>query len=111
MIHHAPAEADAFMDESEVSRPAARLLEHAASNGNRAFPNERDVAGAPWVARPETWNPVAAPRAAIVAGFNVELDHAERRVLSEHLRDLGQRPCVNERGVIIEEEQDLAADV
>ncbi len=107
-VHHAPGEVDPLVAAPELLRPAAGLLEDGAADRHRALPDRGDLARARRIADAQPRHPVAWRRPA-VGGAHAQLEHAEAGVL-EPRRHAGERVGRGEAGVVVEEEQQLAAD-
>ena len=78
-VHHAPGEVDALVDEAELLRPAAHLLEHAPRHRDGALPDGGHLAAARGVAHADPRHPVAR-RATAVARDHAQLCEPELRV-------------------------------
>ena len=81
-VHHPPAEVDALVDEAEVARPAADLVEHPPRHRDRTLPHVRDVAAARGVPDAQPRHPLARRRPRAV-GDDPQLDEPEARVGGE----------------------------
>src|SRR4051794_37539097 len=108
-IHHAPREVDALVHEPELGRPAACLVEDLSRHRDGALPYEGHFAWFGAGPRVEPRNPVArAWLPARLARVDAQLNQADVVVLGEEARYAGQRVRLDDRGVVVEEEEVLA---
>ncbi len=108
-VPHSPGQVDAFMGVPERLRPAARVLEGIAPDGDRALPDVHRGTAPSWVADAYAWSPAPGSFSSVRID-DPGLDHAERWIGGELHRHSSQDVVLRKAGIIVEEEQQLPLD-